>query len=95
MYIETSSPRSYGDNAKLEFSVPSSDVGKGSCLTFYYHMYGATINTLNVYNGNSIVFTKSRQQGYQWFKAKLALTLQNKVSCASQFSGVLFFFFQQ
>ena len=79
MYIETS-PRSYGDNAKLEFSVPSYEVGKLSCLRFYYHMYGATINTLNVYNGNSIVFTKSGQQGYQWLKAKLAFTLQNNVS---------------
>lgn len=90
MYIETSSPRSYGDNAKLEFSVSNSDVGKGSCLTFYYHMYGSTINTLNVYNGNSIVFTKSRQQGYQWLKAKMPLTLQNKVSWASQLSDVIF-----
>ena len=80
MYIETSSPRSYGQNAKLDFLVSSSDVGRESCLTFYYHMYGFTINTLNVYNGNSIVFTKSRQQGYQWLRAKLALTLESKVS---------------
>ena len=80
MYIETSSPRTNGDNAKLEFSVPYSEVGRESCLTFYYHMYGSTINTLKVYNGNSTVFRKSGNQGNQWFRAAFNLTLQSKVS---------------
>ena len=82
MYIETSEPRRYGDNAKLEFLVPSSDIGSVSCLKFYYHMYGDTINTLNVYNGNSTVFKKSGNQGNEWIMAKIDLTLQNKVSYA-------------
>ncbi|KAL9953497.1 hypothetical protein ACROYT_G040920 [Oculina patagonica] len=80
MYIETSSPRQFGDNAKLEYSVPSSDIGKLSCLTFYYHMYGYTINTLNVFNGNTSVFTKSGNQAYEWFKAKVSMNLQSKVT---------------
>ena len=80
MYIETSSPRVYGDNAKLEFSVSSSDVGELSCLEFYYHMYGYRVNTLNVFNGNTRVFTKSGDQGYQWLKAKITMTLGSKVS---------------
>ena len=80
MYIETSSPRRYGDRAKLDFSVSRSDIGKLSCLKFYYHMYGADINTLNVYNGNSKIFTKRGNQGNRWLMAKLTLTLQSKVS---------------
>ena len=80
LYIETS-PRSYGDKARLEFRLPSSEVGKVSCLTFYYHMYGDTINSLNVYSGNSKIFYKYKNQGNVWLKAKMSLTLQRKVSC--------------
>ncbi|KAJ7356103.1 hypothetical protein OS493_027031 [Desmophyllum pertusum] len=80
MYIKASSPRVFGDNAKLEYSVSSSDVGKLSCLTFYYHMYGDDINTLNVFNGNARVFTKAGNQGKTWFKAKIAMNLQSQVT---------------
>ena len=80
MYIETSSPRVYGDNAKLDFSVSSSDIGELSCLNFYYHMYGYSVNTLHVYNGNTRVFTKYGDQGNQWLKAKITMTLGSKVS---------------
>ena len=80
MYIETSSPRQYGENAKLEFSVSSSDVGKLSCLKFYYHMYGETINTLNVYNGNNKTFNQSGNQGDVWVKTNITMILENKVS---------------
>lgn len=44
MSIQTSSPRSHGDEAKLLFSPPGSEVRKLSCLKFYYHMNGAAIN---------------------------------------------------
>jgi len=81
MYIETSSPRQYGENAKLQFSVSSSDIGKLSCMKFYYHMYGETINKLIVYNGYSEVFIKSGNQGNVWLSAKVTMTLQSKVSC--------------
>ena len=80
MYIETSYPRQYGENAKLEFLVSSSDIGKLSCLKFYYHMYGETINTLSVYNGYTEMFTKSGNQGNFWLTAKITMTLQSKVS---------------
>ncbi len=72
---------SYGYKAELDFSVPSSDIGKLSCLKFYYHMYGDDINTLNVYNGTTRVFTKWGNQGNKWLTAKITLTLQSKVSC--------------
>ncbi|XP_015774187.1 PREDICTED: uncharacterized protein LOC107352362 [Acropora digitifera] len=84
MYIETSSPRSYGDKAKLLFSPPSSVIGTISCLKFYYHMYGATINRLNVFNGYSTVFTKSGQQGNRWRYAEVTVFVQSTIT----FEGV-------
>ncbi|XP_044163640.1 MAM and LDL-receptor class A domain-containing protein 2-like [Acropora millepora] len=80
MSIQTSSPRSHGDKAKLLFSPQRSEVGKLSCLKFYYHMYGAAINRLNVYNGNRMVFTKYQQQGDRWLYAEMTIFVQNTVA---------------
>ena len=77
MYIETSSPRVAGDNAKLEFSVAGD--GDLSCLEFYYHMYGDTMGTLNVYSGNVLVFTSSGNHGNHWKKAEATINLDNIV----------------
>ena len=79
MYLEATR-QSNGDNAKLEYSVSSFDIGKLSCLTFYYHMYGVSIDTLNVYNGYTKVFSNSGNRGNEWFQAQINLTLQSKVS---------------
>ena len=78
MYIETSSPRVAGDNAKLELSVSGN--GELSCLEFYYHMYGDTMGILTVFNGNAVVFNTSGNHGNQWIKAERTLHLQNIVS---------------
>lgn len=64
MYIEASVPRSNGDNAKLQLSVSGSK--SSCCLVFFYHMYGSTMGTLNVFSGNNKVFTKSGNQGNYW-----------------------------
>ena len=79
MYIETSYG-SYGDEAKLLLSPSRSAIGKLSCLKFYYHMYGSTINRLNVFSGNSMVFTQSGQQGDTWLYAETTIILHNTVS---------------
>lgn len=63
MYIEASG-RSTGDYAKLEFAVPP--YNSQSCLTFFYHMYGFDMGTLNVFGGNDTIFTKSGNQGNYW-----------------------------
>ena len=89
MYIETSWPRRYGENAKLEFSVWSSDIGKLSCLRFYYHMYGKAVNTLIVYNGDTQVFTEVGNQGNVWLSAKITITLQSNVSSNYLTKGIL------
>jgi len=78
MYIETSSPRMAGDNAKLEISV--SGKGELSCLEFYYHMYGDTMGTLNVFSGNTVVFSLSGNQGDYWIKVEKTIYLDNTVS---------------
>ncbi|XP_044162897.1 MAM and LDL-receptor class A domain-containing protein 2-like [Acropora millepora] len=80
MYIETSRRSYIEKKAKLLFLPPSSIIGKMSCLKFYYHMYGATINRLNVFNGNSMVFTKSGQQGNRWLHAEMTVLVRNKIT---------------
>ena len=79
MYTKTSSGF-FGDKAKLIFSPPSDAIGKWSCLKFYYHMYGATINRLSVFNGNCTVFTKLGHQGNMWMYAEVTVFVQNNVS---------------
>jgi len=78
MYIEASSPRVAGDNAKLEFSVSGN--GEPSCLEFYYHMYGDTMGTLTVFSGSVVVFNVSGNHGNYWKKAERTIHLDNIVS---------------
>ena len=77
MYTEASSWDA-GDNAKLQLAVPRSKFP--SCLTFYYHMYGSSMGTLNVYNKNVKIFTKSGNQGNVWKKVTTTLHPSDVVS---------------
>ncbi|CAH3182988.1 unnamed protein product [Porites lobata] len=77
MYIETSSPRRPGDKAKLVLTIPNN--GEMSCLSFYYHMYGASVGTLNVYSGNSKVFNISGQQSNYWIVVERNIILNEVV----------------
>lgn len=72
VYIETSSPRVRGDNAKLVKGGLSFTTAKR--LSFYRHMYGATIGTLKVTVGTNIIFTKSGNQGNKWVKETIDIT---------------------
>ena len=78
MYIEASYPRKPGEIAKLVVTVPNN--GKQSCLSFYYHMYGASAGTLNVYSGNIKVFTATGNQGDSWLIMEASLHLNGVVS---------------
>ncbi|CAC5390031.1 unnamed protein product [Mytilus coruscus] len=69
MFIESSSPRQDDDKAIMvtKMSLPRVD----RCLRFWYHMYGSTMGTLNVYTENAQgtriqIFTMSGDQGNQW-----------------------------
>ncbi|XP_051502933.1 MAM domain-containing glycosylphosphatidylinositol anchor protein 2-like [Myxocyprinus asiaticus] len=87
MYIETSRPRLEGDKARLltpSFNVaPKNPYGNvvsnpTYCISFYYHMYGKHIGTLNVYlrqksqsGQDASVWTLSGNQGDRWRQARV------------------------
>ena len=51
MYIETSSPQKEGEKARLISPVESvSGFHNGLCLYFYYHAYGRSIGSMNMYS---------------------------------------------
>lgn len=72
MYVETSSPQQPGDVARLiSPKYPASN--EYNCLQFYYHQYGADVDTLNVYKrdvGGSLnplkIFTTRGQRFDEW-----------------------------
>ncbi|CAB3991891.1 MAM and LDL-receptor class A domain-containing 1-like isoform X1 [Paramuricea clavata] len=86
VYIETSSPRAQGEKASLV----SPQVSGTQCLKFSYHMYGANMGSLIVYQnmGNQMLelFKKSGDQGDQWKKAEVQISNGNSYSVV--FSGV-------
>ncbi|XP_078613464.1 uncharacterized protein LOC144883074 [Branchiostoma floridae x Branchiostoma japonicum] len=73
MYIETSSPQSRGDRAELLTPLLAPTAGR--CLTFYYHMKGLSVGTLNVYKvargQQTRLWTQSGSQGNQWNYAEV------------------------
>ena len=69
MYLETSSPRVLGDNAKL--NSPLLIFGGNMCLRFFYHMYGSTIGRLNVTINGQTVFSASGNKGNRWLEARI------------------------
>lgn len=77
VYIETSSPRVRGDKARL--ISPQVTFTQPTCLQFYYHMYGAEVNTLNVYQMTGgvlpqvAIWTKSLNQGNRWIKGQTTI----------------------
>uniref|UniRef100_A0A672FDK3 MAM domain containing glycosylphosphatidylinositol anchor 1 n=1 Tax=Salarias fasciatus TaxID=181472 RepID=A0A672FDK3_SALFA len=89
MYIEASRPRVQGDKARLLsplFNVSSIRGPKGSgrvpyCISFYYHMKGKHIGTLNVLlrvrsiaSVDSVMWSRSGHQGPDWKKAFFNIT---------------------
>jgi len=78
MFIEASSPRKPGEIAKLVVTVPNN--GNQSCLSFYYHMYGASAGTLNVYSGNTKILSTSGNKGDNWLIMEANIYLDGVVS---------------
>ena len=77
VYIEASFPRRQGDFAKISFKGAHS---RTSCITFYYHMYGSGIGTLNIYNCGKRLWSMSGNQGNAWKKAQVTVTGMYDVS---------------
>ena len=78
MYIKTSRPRVQGDLARLRS--PAFSFNGATCLTFFYHMYGATIGRLQVTVNGRTVFSASGNKGNSWLEAKINLNLQGNYS---------------
>ncbi|XP_013393210.1 MAM and LDL-receptor class A domain-containing protein 2-like, partial [Lingula anatina] len=80
-YIETSSPRVTGDMARLVS--PMVQANGTSCLTFWYHMYGAHVDKLNVYVMNrptlgNPVWTRAGTQGDKWVQAQVNIRARGR-----------------
>ncbi|XP_046559779.1 MAM and LDL-receptor class A domain-containing protein 1-like [Haliotis rubra] len=94
MYIETSAPRRPGDVARLNSFILTGPTSP-PCLTFWYHMYGISIGTLNVYvmrNGarGSPLWHLSGNQGNSWKMAKVSLnTVASNTSYQIVFEGTV------
>lgn len=76
--METSNPRHKGEVTGLSSGLQPPTPKEGVCLTFWYHMYGAYVNTLNVYvqdgpRKKTLVWTKADTQGNVWRKAQRTL----------------------
>lgn len=79
MYIEASRPRTRGQKARLiTTDNPSTN---GACLQFYYHMYGSSMGTLNLYaqSGGQLgrpIFSRSGNQGNKWIVGRVTVKSQ-------------------
>ena len=75
MYVEASSHRR---GQKAQLISPSQPSTAGACLRFWYHMYGSTMGTFNLYlrQGGQItntIFSMSGNQGNRWIQAELTV----------------------
>lgn len=94
MYIETSSPRVDGDIANMSTNVDLSALTNPS-LTFWYHMYGATIGTLNIDVEYPVgtgtftnVWTLSGNQGDNWNEAIVSLAAYTGQTVGIRIQGI-------
>ncbi|XP_072046394.1 hyalin-like [Amphiura filiformis] len=84
IYTETSSPRVAGDTARLiSPSIPGNAGGPRCRINFWYHMYGTGMGTLRVYartvvGGDSSLWSRSGNQGNQWYSASLSYAPQTE-----------------
>ena len=66
-YYETSSPAVTGAQVTLTTKVYRT----AYCMSFWYHMYGNTMGTLEVKIGGRTLFTKTGDQGNNWINEKI------------------------
>ena len=72
MYIETSFPRRPGDNAKIQRG--GLRFTGNTCIRFFYHMYGSSIGTLNVFLDKINVLQRKGDQGNMWKEANIKVS---------------------
>ncbi|XP_070565015.1 MAM and LDL-receptor class A domain-containing protein 1-like [Ptychodera flava] len=82
IYIDNTADRTEGDPARLISPDVSFGTNQPKCLTFWYHMYGAHIGSLNVYlkSGDTLgdaVWSRKTTYGDQWNEARVSLKLSS------------------
>lgn len=71
LYIEASG-RLVNDTARIVSPIYKASYTEAGCFSFWYHMYGATIGTLNIYfkpekdSTPQLMFSKAGNQGNYW-----------------------------
>jgi hypothetical protein len=89
IYIETSVPRRVNDTARLTSQLITQNATM--CLNFWYHMYGTSVRTLNVYlkSAGSLgtpVWSRTGTRSNQWYSA--SVDIQRSASYQIVFEGV-------
>ncbi|XP_017879403.1 uncharacterized protein LOC108624526 [Ceratina calcarata] len=83
LYIEASG-RLENDTARIISPIYNSSYTDSGCFSFWYHMYGATVGTLNVYFKKEkdllprLMFSKEGDQGNQWLQGFFNLPKADK-----------------
>uniref|UniRef100_A0AAQ5YK66 MAM domain-containing protein n=1 Tax=Amphiprion ocellaris TaxID=80972 RepID=A0AAQ5YK66_AMPOC len=83
LYIKTSLPSEKGNVAQLKSSLLPPAGENGYCLTFWYHMFGATVGSLTMFLQTvdplkkTMAWQKSGNQGDEWLLVQSHVTLQN------------------
>ncbi|KAJ8687225.1 hypothetical protein QAD02_023019 [Eretmocerus hayati] len=82
LYIEASG-RLVNDTARIISPLYSANLTESGCFSFWYHMYGTTIGSLNVYfkpesaNNSTLLWSKQGDQGNQWLRGLINLPTVN------------------
>ncbi|KAM8838449.1 MAM and LDL-receptor class A domain-containing protein 2 isoform 2-T2 [Synchiropus picturatus] len=83
LYMESSPPTAKGSVARLKSSPLPPAGEEGYCLSFWYHMSGATVGSLRILLqstdpwNRTLVWQKSGDQGEEWLLARSHVTLQD------------------
>ena len=93
LYLEASWPARRGDTARLQsITFKASEI---SCLTFYYHMYGRAMGTLNVFTramgerSKTLLWTLKGNRGQKWMEAKVSLQDVNLYNFVVKYSALI------
>ena len=77
-YLEVSFQKESDVARLISTSIPATGDTGAKCLTFWYHMYGPHVNTLNIYVllGGHIgqpLWSRTGTQGNRWLKGQVNL----------------------
>jgi MAM domain. len=75
MFLESSSPRRIGDKTRLISELFNQTSSAGQCFIFYYHMFGKSIGTLNIYvnvsGSETLVWRLNGNKGNRWMNGQV------------------------